>query len=495
LRDEALNSKAGVARSAIRRLLKGLLVTAVVAAAVIWLLSLFSLPVAALSVRELALVIGLASAGPLALTLASVVELVRGGRQLARLLTGLDLWIEPGCATGRFGGATVRAEPAGFEAPDGSRRSVWLLRSLPAGDFDTLVMRRGEPLPDYGAALGEAQGPRDDVVLRVARGMMAPPWLGEPAAAALLASPDFLQLRSGARSLRVILKQPLTDPLTLRRAFVLAGAHLARADLGGASERADVEPAAFGPGDLEGSRRHARGFVVGVVVLCAAMAALLWMIPDNEPYDDYIIEQARACPLASEALGAPIARQHLGFELSGQSNREVTSEIALEGSRARGRIHVEAYQRTRGSVTVPRSAVLEVGSERVEVLACATRWTVGAPAPLRFHGMVTRADGAPVHVSAPCNVEMTPAQGAYKCRLVITCAGYRLYGANDESGYSPCWTVDHGGAEVLVARDRQSAAEADGGAEPWLDLDMRTGLALMGDQRGAWSLTIDLRAP
>jgi hypothetical protein len=467
-------------RAAIGVAIKGLILSAIAVAAIVGLLWLFSLPVAELTASELALVLGLAGAGPVAYTISSMLG-VLAARDLARLLDGLGLSVVVGQAEGSLGGVSVRAQFGSFERPDGKTPPVWFVLRLPEGEYDALVMRRADPMPDYGAALDEAANARglpEGLSLRLTRGARAPAWLDEPALKAVLASPDFVQLRAGPNALRILLAFPLAEPLTLRRALVAMRAT-------GSSSAADVEPAAPPPGAVERSKKSALPFVAASVVFGVSMIVLLYLIPDNEPYDDYILERVHACPLVAEALGTPVERQHLGGETSSASNKDVTTEIALEGPLGKGLVVVEGYKRSRGSRKVPIDAELRVGGERIAVFACARSWRPGVKGPIQLDGKVVASQGGSA-VGSACQVDVTPVEGRVKCRATVACDGKALFGASGELGYTQCWMAEEGSISYLVARDLDPVDRT----EPWLDLDLRTGHAKLGNP--LWTIDIAL---
>jgi hypothetical protein len=231
--------------------------------------------------------------------------------------------------------------------------------------------------------------------------------------------------------------------------------------------------------------------IVGIVVI----APIIFFVSDSVPscmgFDAPALRQIEQCPLAVEALGAPVSRSWLGFSCGNAkengSSGHANWTFPVTGPRGHGSLDVSAVQRG-GSWTL-RRAMLETDRGTIDVLTCSGGGPLNVQ-PARFHARVTSTLGQPqVAVGDSCDVsiEAAPPGGVQNCRVRIDCGGRFLYGSGT-SGYARC-NADQSGA--VVARDDQPTSS---GGDPTLDLQVARHEAIVTDQTssGTWVVQLSL---
>lgn len=232
-----------------------------------------------------------------------------------------------------------------------------------------------------------------------------------------------------------------------------------------------------------------------VVVSTAVIAPIAVLISGGVPwcmgFEAPAIRQIEACPLAIEALGAPVSRTWLGLscgsaETSGSSGN-ADWMLPVAGPRGRGSLDLVAVKR--GGGWVLQRALLETDRGTIDVLTCSG----GSPAdiqPATYPARVASVLGEPaVAVGDACTVSIAaaPRGGNANCRVRVDCGGRYLYGAGT-TGYALC----SGPPAALVGRDDLPTSS---GGDPTLDLDVSAREVILTDQtiRGTWvvQLAID----
>lgn len=236
---------------------------------------------------------------------------------------------------------------------------------------------------------------------------------------------------------------------------------------------------------------------LGALVSIAAIAPFAVLIAGGAPwcmgFEAPALQRIEACPLAVEALGAPVSRSWLGLscgsaETSGSSgNADWVFPVA--GPRGHGSLDLVAVKQ--GGDWVLQRALLETDGRTIDVLTCSGGAAVDIR-PASYRARVATVLGeAPVAVGDACTVAVEPAPpgGTANCRVLVDCGGRRLYGAGT-TGYALC----NGAPAALVARDDLPTSS---GGDPTLDLDVAGREVILTDQtgRGTWVVQLAFDQP
>lgn len=442
----------------------------------LWLLALVGLLVAftdtdfaTLTPSERAIVLGLLLPGPCIVALVAIIRRFQA-RDLYEALEGLDLEAR-----------RIFVSHGLFEDADGRRHAIWQVTSpVPKDTHAFVVLRRGEPAPDYAASMIEVPSELPpELVLRVAD-PAAPIVLDRTAMDALAGMRGFMQLRARSTDMRLLLERPVPDLRALRSAVAVV-LRLAQ------GESIDASTAARPLVD----RKPIPTSIAGYATLLSFVSFLVlgFIAPDSEGYESYVLARARECPLVTRALGGNVRRKSLGWQPSSQSGRHQTSHLLLVGDRTEGDVTIEAFVPSRGTSWYDYpiyDATLEVGEQRIEVFSCARNARRGMRGVRALAGHVVSGT---LPSGTTCTASLTSVEGPQSCRMVLRCDGRTLYGATPETGYSECWSVPFEGRDHVVFRDLPRGGPR---SEPWLDYDERTGRLRLGDERGQLSLEVAL---
>jgi hypothetical protein len=232
--------------------------------------------------------------------------------------------------------------------------------------------------------------------------------------------------------------------------------------------------------------------VGGFIVLAALLFFVIGFTPSCQGYEDRVVEMANACPLAVKALGGRIERRTIGWSPSSSSGRgsirTVGLSIPVRGPKGDGSIDVDGLEFRDERPAALRSAILEVGRQRVDVRHCGAPSAARLWSPRSFSGNVTSARGpAPFAVRDACTVTIAPTKTLFPCRASFTCGGKRVLDAEGD-GYIPCAHVVTGPeTSALVGKTTDVDCRCN---EPSVDFDERRRSVQVAARDGKWALSI-----
>jgi hypothetical protein len=233
--------------------------------------------------------------------------------------------------------------------------------------------------------------------------------------------------------------------------------------------------------------------VVGLATIAPIVVLVSGGVPWCMGFEAPALRRIEACPLAVEALGAPVSRAWLGLSCGNAETSGATGEadwtFPVAGPRGRGALDLVAVKQ--GGDWVLHRALLETDRGSIDVLTC----TGGGPIGVQnatYRARVATILGEPaVAAGDACTVtvEAAPPGGTSNCRVRVDCGGRLLYGAGT-TGYASCSRGQAGG---LVGRDDMPTSS---GGDPTLDLDVAAREVILTDQtsRGTWVVQLALDA-
>ncbi len=236
------------------------------------------------------------------------------------------------------------------------------------------------------------------------------------------------------------------------------------------------------------------------LVIPFAMAMLFFAMSLSGNDRSPALRALEECRESQQALGSPIEVRWLALPPGGGPDTHDASDTArrvvpVQGSVASGR-YTYLAENTHGAWVVRHGAV-EVDGQHLAVMPCDGPISESdAEGLLRqgFHGegRVRETSGsAPVQTGAQCTVEVHRdtrfPDVTYNCRVVVTCDGRILYGADESTGYVFCSARDGAPSRAVDGAGSNSGQ----GTDPMLQLALPDGEVRVSEDTG-WSVVVEV---
>jgi len=197
---------------------------------------------------------------------------------------------------------------------------------------------------------------------------------------------------------------------------------------------------------MAGLKKALFGVPVIVLIVLAVFAATPFLATCGG-HDEVLTAAVRRCPRAVELLGDDAHPARLGMacgstKISGDSG-SASWRMPFTGSRGRGTISSVAYKRD-GDWQLD-GAVLEIGAEKIDILACAGVTPGGSrpsggivqtnadAASARFDGKVIRSNHPTILSGSTCSGTLKRERGATTAHATVTCKA----GVGESGGAAP----------------------------------------------------------
>lgn len=211
-------------------------------------------------------------------------------------------------------------------------------------------------------------------------------------------------------------------------------------------------------------------------------------------FEDPTLRAIEACPAAAAALGPPISRSYFGWSCGNAETSDAFGQASwtfpVSGANGSGSVDVVAEMRG-GPWRILRANV-ETSAGTWEVVSCSGGAGSFSVTPTRLEATVSTVVGAaPAASGSACTIDISPGDGPFPCRVVVTCGGRALYGATSSTGFMQC-TPDARGA--LTANDTNPSPSDN---DPMFDLRVGDGQATLTDAgpTGTWVMVLSFAPP